>query len=99
VDWKGGYDQSINEVSDAIIRSKHFQQAETDFIKRSFPYRVVYEMPEQEQYVRLATDTSDRTSVEHLHNFLKDAERRRARQRDRGKENSKQRNAVRKNRN
>lgn len=79
VDWKGGYDGAINEVSNSIIRSKHFHQADVEFVKRSFPYRVIYEMPEQEQYIRLATHTKDWNSVEHLHEFLEAAELKRSR--------------------
>jgi hypothetical protein len=79
VDWKGGYDRAINEVSESIVRSKRFHQADVEYVKRSFPYRIVYEMPEQEQYIRVAMHTQDRRSVEHLHEFLESAELRRSR--------------------
>ncbi len=72
VDLKGGYNRAISEVSDSIVRSKHFHQADVEFVKRSFPYRVIHEMPEQEQYIRLVAHTQSWNSVEHLHQFLED---------------------------
>ena len=85
VDWKGGYDKAIGEVSDSIIRSKHFHQAAIDHVKRRLPFRVVYEMPDRERYARLASYTDNWNSIEHLHEFVEEAERKRARATRKGK--------------
>jgi hypothetical protein len=75
VDWRGGYDRAVTEVSNFLTnRSKYFHDSDAATVKRSFPYRVVYEMPKQQEYIRLVDKTSDSTMVEHLHHFLEKAE-------------------------
>jgi hypothetical protein len=75
VDWRGGYGRAIAEVSDFLTnRSKYFHDSDADTVKRLYPYRVVYEMPAQTEYIQLVDKTSDWTTVEHLHCFLEKAE-------------------------
>lgn len=75
VDWRGAYGRAIAEVSDFLTnRSKYFHDSDADTVKRLYPYRVVYEMPAQTEYIQLADKTSDWTTAEHLHYFLEEAE-------------------------
>ena len=81
-DWKDGYGLAIGEVSNFLTkRSKYFHDADSATVKRSYPYRMVYAMPELQKYVRLVDRTANSPSVEHLHQFLEQGERRQARQR------------------
>ena len=82
VDWKEGYGLAISEVSNFLTkRSKYFHDADSATVKRSHPYELVYAMPELQEYVRLLDQTPNSASVEHLHQFLEQAERRRSKQR------------------
>jgi predicted nucleotidyltransferase len=86
VDWKEGYGLAIGEVSNFLTkRSKYFHDADSATVKRSYPYQLVYAMPELQEYVRLVDQTPNSASVDHLHQFLEQAERR---------EKSKQRHAL-----
>ncbi len=81
VDWKEGYGLAISEVSNFLTkRSKYFHDADSATVKRSYPYELVYAMPELQEYVRLVDQTANSPSVEHLHQFLEQAERRRSKQ-------------------
>ena len=81
-EWKDGYGLAIGEVSNFLTkRSKYFHDADSATVKRSYPYHLVYAMPELQEYVRLVDQTANSPSVEHLHQFLEQAERRQARQR------------------
>jgi hypothetical protein len=76
-DWKEGYSLAIGEVSNFLTkRSKYFHDSDGATVKRSYPYQLVYAMPELQEYVRLVDQTSNSASVEHLHKFLDQAERR-----------------------
>jgi predicted nucleotidyltransferase len=82
VDWKEGYGLAISEVSNFLTkRSKYFHDADSATVKRSYPYELVYAMPELQEYVRLVDQTANSPSVEHLHRFLEQAERRKSKQR------------------
>jgi hypothetical protein len=75
VDWRGGYDRAITEISNFLInRSKYFHHSDADTVKRSFPHRVIYRMPALQRYIRLVDETADWPMVEHLHQFLERAE-------------------------
>lgn len=75
VDWRGGYDRAITEVSKFLTnRSKYFHDSDADTVKRSFPYRMVYRIPKLQEYNRLVDETADWPTVEHLHQFLERAE-------------------------
>ena len=81
VDWKEGYGLAIGELSNFLPkRSKYFHDADSATVKRSYPYQLVYAMPELQEYVRLVDQMPNSPSVEHLHQFLEQAERRRSRQ-------------------
>ena len=82
VDWKEGYDLAITEVSNFLTkRSKYFHNADGATVRRSYPYELVYAMPELKEYVQLVDQTPNSPNVEHLHRFLEQAERRRSKQR------------------
>jgi hypothetical protein len=82
VDWKEGYGLAIGEISNFLTkRSKYFHNADGATVRRSYPYELVYAMPELQEYVRLVDQTANSPSVEHLHQFLEQAERRRLKQR------------------
>lgn len=79
VDWREGYSQTIGEVSNFLTkRSKYFHDSDAALVRRSYPCRLVYAMPEQKAYLRLVDHTSNWAGVEHLHQFLEKAERRRS---------------------
>jgi hypothetical protein len=78
VDWKQAYSKAIGEVSSFLTgRSKYFHDSDGATVKRSYPYRLIYSMPAQAEYVRLVNRTSNWMGVEHLHRFLETAERKR----------------------
>lgn len=77
MDWKQGYGLAISEVSSFLTkRSKYFHDADAATVKRSYPYQLVYAMPELKQYAQLVDQTANWPSVEHLHRFVDQAERR-----------------------
>jgi hypothetical protein len=82
VDWKEGYDLAITEVSNFLTkRSKYFHNADGATVRRSYPFELVYAMPKLQEYARLVDQTANWPSVEHLHQFLEQAERRTSKQR------------------
>lgn len=77
-DWKDGYGLAIGEVSNFLTkRSKYFHDSDSATVKRSYPYQLVYAMPEIHKYAQLVDQTANWLSVEHLHQFVNQAERRR----------------------
>jgi hypothetical protein len=70
------YNLSVLEVGEFLTSGNpRFHESDQGYIRRlNIPTRVVYRMPDEDDYCRLATATDEQLDVSHLHRFFQERE-------------------------